>query len=248
MPAQLVVIRCLKDNYAYLIHGGGETVLIDAPEAAPILAALTEHGWKLNRILLTHHHWDHVDAVPELVAETGAQVIGAAADAHRLPPLDRQISPGDVITVCGEPAEVIDVSGHTIGHVAFYLPQSKLAFTADSLMAMGCGRLFEGHPAMMWDSLMRLNALPADTLICSGHDYCADNGAFALSLDPDNQALKDRLAGTRSGTLPCSPATLQIERDTNPFLRSAALAESQGMNGATDAQVFARLRAIKDSF
>lgn len=248
MPAQLVTIRCLQDNYAYLIHGGGETVLIDAPEAAPILAALKDRGWTLDRILLTHHHGDHIDAVPDLVAATGARVTGAAADAHRLPPLDQQVRPGETITVCGEPAEVIDVSGHTVGHVAFHLPQSQLAFTADSLMAIGCGRLFEGDPAMMWDSLSRLNALPADTLICSGHDYCAGNGAFALSVDPDNQALKDRLSGVTDGSQPCAPATLAVERDTNPFLRVAALAESLGLENAAEAEVFARLRHMKDAF
>ncbi|AUH34901.1 hydroxyacylglutathione hydrolase [Paracoccus tegillarcae] len=247
-PVELVTIRCLQDNYAYLIHGQGETVLIDAPEAAPILAALTEHGWTLDRILLTHHHADHTDAVPALVAQTGAQVIGATADAHRLPDLDQQIAPGETITLCGQPAEVIDVSGHTVGHIAIHMPQSQLAFTADSLMAIGCGRLFEGDPAMMWDSLSRLNALPGETLICSGHDYCAGNGAFALSVDPDNQALKDRLAGVDDGALPCAPATLTVERDTNPFLRAAALADSLGMQGAAEAEVFAKLRQMKDAF
>ncbi|TRW95718.1 hydroxyacylglutathione hydrolase [Paracoccus sp. M683] len=246
--AQLVTIRCLQDNYAYLVHGGGETVLIDAPEAAPILAALAERGWTLDQILLTHHHADHIQAVAEIVAITGARVTGAAADAHRLPPLDEAVAPGDVIAVCGETAHVIDVSGHTVGHIAFHLPDSQLAFTADSLMAIGCGRLFEGDAPMMWDSLSRLNALPAETLICSGHDYCAGNGAFALSVDPDNAALKQRLSGVAGGDLPCAPATLATERATNPFLRVAELAPALGMAGAPDAQIFARLRAMKDAF
>lgn len=246
--AELVTIRCLQDNYAYLIHGAGETVLIDAPEAAPILAVLAERGWGLDQILLTHHHPDHVQAVREIVAATGAKVTGAAADAHRLPPLDRQVSPGDRITVCGEAAEVIDVSGHTVGHVAFHLPDSALAFTGDSLMALGCGRLFEGDPAMMWDSLSRLNALPGETLICSGHDYCAGNGAFALSLDPYNVDLTDRLDGVKTGRLPCAPATLAVERATNPFLRVAEMGPALGLQGAPDAEVFARLRAMKDAF
>lgn len=248
MPVQLVTIRCLQDNYAYLIHGGGETALIDAPEAAPILAALQDRGWQLDHILLTHHHDDHIQAVGELVASTGARVVGAAADAYRLPPLDQKVAPGEVLTVCGEEVRVIDVSGHTVGHVAFYLPGASLAFTADSLMALGCGRLFEGDAMMMWDSLSRLNALPDETLICSGHDYCAGNGAFALSVDPDNGALKDRLAGTSSGAQPCAPATLALERATNPFLRTAALATSLGMADAPDAQVFAQLRQMKDRF
>lgn len=242
----LRTIRCLKDNYAYLVHHAGRTVLFDAPEAAPILAALDENGWTLDEIVLTHHHDDHVQAVPELLAATGARVTGAAADRHRLPPLDRAVSPGDVIDVGGMDARVIDVSGHTVGHVAYYLPDAAAAFTGDSLMAIGCGRLFEGDAAMMWDSLSRLNALPGDTLICSGHDYCAGNGAFALSVDADNAALRDRLDGTRSGRLPCAPATLDTERATNPFLRAGALAPSVGAPDA--ATGFAVLRAMKDGF
>ena len=155
--------------------------------------------------------------------------------------------PGERFMLCGQDVEVIDVSGHTVGHVAFHLPGARMAFTADSLMAIGCGRLFEGDAAMMWDSLSRLNALPADTLICSGHDYCASNGAFALSVDPGNAALRDRLAGVEGGT-PCAPATLAVERATNPFLRVAELRGRLGMEGASDAQVFARLRRIKDDF
>lgn len=243
MPLELVTIRCLQDNYAYLIHGGGETALIDAPEAAPVLDTLAARGWRLDHILLTHHHPDHIQAVPALLAAHPAKVTGNAADAARLPPLDQAARTGAQINICGETADIIDVSGHTIGHIAFHFPASQLAFTADSLMAIGCGRLFEGDAGTMWDSLSRLNALPGETLICSGHDYCAANGAFALSVDPDNTALKDRLANG-----PCTPAPLSLERATNPFLRPAALAPALDMDGAPDAQVFARLRQMKDSF
>ncbi|MFC3628373.1 hydroxyacylglutathione hydrolase [Paracoccus angustae] len=248
MPLELVTLRCLKDNYAYLLHGDEGTVLIDAPEAAPILRELSARDWTLSAILLTHHHADHTDGVAQIVGETGAMVIGAAADAHRLPPLDLRVSPGEPLEVLGEPVEIIDVPGHTIGHVAFHFPGSGLAFTADSLMALGCGRLFEGTAAMMWDSLSRLNALPPDTLICSGHDYCAGNGAFALSVDPGNQALRDRLETVQAARQPCAPAPLALERGTNPFLRVAALRPSLGMENAPDAEVFARLRAMKDAF
>ena len=248
MPLELVTVRCLQDNYAYLLHGEAGTALIDAPEAAPILQALRERDWSLDAILLTHHHADHIQAVPELVAATGAKVIGAAADASRLPPLDISVTPGEPLDLLGEPVEVIEVSGHTIGDVAFHLPQSAMAFTADSLMAMGCGRLFEGDPAMMWDSLSRLNALPPQTLICSGHDYCAGNGAFALSVEPDNVALQERLAAVDAARLPCAPATLQVERETNPFLRVAELRDRLGLPEADDAQVFAQLRQMKDAF
>ncbi|WP_207099744.1 hydroxyacylglutathione hydrolase [Paracoccus shandongensis] len=248
MPLELVTLRCRTDNYAYLLHGEEGTVLIDAPEAAPILRELSARDWTLSAILLTHHHADHTDGVAEIVRETGAMVIGAAADAHRLPPLDLRITPGEPLEVLGEPIEIIDVPGHTIGHVAFHFPQSGVVFTADSLMALGCGRLFEGTAQMMWDSLSRLNALPADTLICSGHDYCAGNGAFALSVDPGNQALRERLAAVQEARQPCAPATLALERATNPFLRVAALRASLGMENAPDAEVFARLRSMKDAF
>lgn len=243
---EIVTIRCLKDNYAYLLRANGRTALFDAPEAAPILAALAERGWQLDQILLTHHHDDHIRAVPELVAATGAKVTGARADAHRLPPLDVAVAPGEATDAAGLPAQVIDVSGHTIGHVAFHVPDAGAAFTGDSLMAIGCGRLFEGDAPMMWASLQRLNALPADTLICSGHDYCAGNGAFALTVDADNADLRARLDATAAAARPCAPATLAEERATNPFLRAPALAASLG---AADAgQAFARLRAMKDRF
>lgn len=248
MPLELVTLRCLKDNYAYLLVGPQGTALIDAPEAMPILTELEARGIGLDLILLTHHHADHTDAVPELVRQTGARVVGAAADARRLPPLDHAVHPGDQVDVLGEMAEVIDVSGHTVGHVAFHLPASAMAFTADSLMALGCGRLFEGDARMMWDSLCRLNALPGPTLICSGHDYCAANGAFALSVDPENEALQARLEAVQSAEAPCAPATLALERETNPFLRPSQLARNLGMEGAPDAEVFARLRAMKDAF
>lgn len=243
---EIVTIRCLKDNYAYLLRANGKTALIDAPEAAPILAELAERGWSLDQILLTHHHNDHIDGVPELVEKTGAKLVGAKADQHRLPALDIAVSPGENTDAAGLEAQVIDVSGHTVGHVAFYVPEAGAAFTADSLMAIGCGRLFEGDAAMMWDSLQRLNALPPETLICSGHDYCASNGAFALSVDADNPALRDRLDAVAAAERPCAPATLVEERETNPFLRAAALADS--VRAANPAEAFAKLRSMKDRF
>ncbi|MEF9602243.1 hydroxyacylglutathione hydrolase [Paracoccus sp. PXZ] len=248
MPLELVPVRCLTDNYAWLLHDNGRTALVDAPEAAPVLAELAARGWSLDQIVLTHHHADHIQAVPELVEKTGARVLGNARDAARLPPLDQPLRPGDRFPLCGEEAEVIDVPGHTIGHVAFHLRGSAMVFTADSLMALGCGRLFEGDAETMWASLSRLNALPGETLVCSGHDYCRGNGAFALSVDPGNAALQKRLAETAAGQRPCAPATLAEERATNPFLRVRELADSLGMSNASDARIFAELRARKDRF
>ena len=253
MPATVHTIRCLTDNYAYLVQGGGQTVLIDAPEAAPILAGLDRIGGRLDAILLTHHHDDHIQAVPHIVAATGAQVWGNGADAHRLPPLERALSAGTGVAACGETVAVIDVPGHTVGHVAFHFPASGLVFTADSLMALGCGRLFEGTPAQMWDSLSRLAALPDDTLVCSGHDYCRGNGAFALSVDPANAALRARLDAVTAGQRPCSPATLAEEKATNPFLRCqepavVAAAWRLGVTGREPVAVFAAIRGWRNNF
>ncbi|MEL7179124.1 MAG: hydroxyacylglutathione hydrolase [Pseudomonadota bacterium] len=252
-PVELVVVPCLADNYAFLIHNSetGETALVDAPEAAPILAALDARGWSLNDILITHHHDDHIGAVAALRA--GARVIGAAADAHRLPELDLAVTEGDQITVCGQQVDIFDVSGHTIGHIAFHMPDAQLVFTADSLMALGCGRLFEGTPAQMWDSMQKLRALPDDTLICSGHEYTTTNARFAASLDPDNLDLIsriERIEAARAANQPTVPSTLIEEKRTNPFLR-ADVPEFQaalGMADASPVEVFTYARAQKDKF
>lgn len=255
MALALVTIPCLKDNYAYLLHdaASSETVLIDAPEAAPVLAELKKRGWSLESIWLTHHHSDHIDAVSALVEATSAAVLGAAADAHRLPPLSRELVEGDTIEIGSEVAHVIDVSGHTLGHIAFYLPASGMAFTADSLMAGGCGRLFEGTPELMFESLAKLKALPPETLICSGHEYTTSNLAFALSIDPQNQALQDRaarVAKARAEGRATVPSRLAGELATNPFLRSddAYIKASLGMADASPVEVFAKIRALKDKF
>lgn len=253
MPVECITVPCLSDNYAFLIHNAqtGETALIDAPEAAPIKSALTDLGWTLTDILITHHHPDHINGVAAL--RRGARVIGAAADAHRLPPLDVAVSDGETIDVCGERAEVMDVSGHTVGHIAFYLPQSQLVFTADSLMALGCGRLFEGTPEQMWKSLQKLRALPAETLVCSGHEYTKDNARFAATLEADNPRLTSRISeieARRAQGEATVPSKLAEECQTNPFLRAddPALKSAIGMPQASDVEVFAEIRSRKDRF
>lgn len=255
MPLDLITIPCLSDNYAFVIHdlASGATAVVDVPEAAPIRAALAERGWTLTHILLTHHHNDHIDGVAELREATGAQVWGAAADAHRLPPLDLALSPGDTAEFAGDPVHVLDVSGHTVGHIAYHLPDASLVFTGDSLMALGCGRLFEGKPEQMWDSLSRLAALPDETTVCSGHEYSAANARFALSVDPENAALQARAARidtARAEGQPTVPSGLAEEKATNPFLRAAdpGIRRRLGLENAPDAEVFAQIRRMKDSF
>ena len=253
MALELVTVPCLSDNYAFLLHNTqfGETALVDAPEAAPIQAELDARGWTLSDILITHHHWDHVEGLEEL--RGNARVIGSKADADRLPPLDVAVDEGDALNVLGESVTVFDVSGHTINHLAFHFPTSGMVFTADSLMALGCGRLFEGTPEQMWESMLKLRALPKETIVCSGHEYTESNAKFALSLEEDNPALTSRIRAmieARAVQRPTVPSILALECETNPFLRAddPKLKAAVKMADATDAAVFTEIRARKDNF
>jgi len=250
MP-QIVTLRCLKDNYAFLIHdeGDGSTTLIDAPEAAPILAELDRRGWVLSRIYLTHHHSDHIDGVAGLrAAHPGVRVYGATADARRLPPLDHAVSPGDHLP---GGAVVLDAPGHTLGHVAFHMPARDALFSADSLMTHGCGRLFEGTAADMFATLARFDALPPETRVYSGHDYARANLNFGARYAPDPAALAarmaelDRLAAAGAST---TGVTLASERQLNPYLRThlPQVAAAAGLPGAPPLEVMAAIRRAKD--
>lgn len=254
MPLEIITVPCLKDNYAYLIHNAltGETALVDIPDAAAIQAALSQKGWTLTDILITHHHWDHIDGLADLETK-GVRVIGAAADAHRLPELDEAVTESSALTVCGEKVQIIDVSGHTIGHIAFYFADTGAVFTADSLMALGCGRLFEGTPEMMLGSMEKFSTMPDSTLVYSGHEYTAHNAAFAKTVDPSNPALEQRIkditAARKAGT-PTVPSTLAVERATNPFLRAddAGIRTTLQMPDAKNVAVFAEIRERRNNF
>jgi hydroxyacylglutathione hydrolase len=255
MPFELITVPCRTDNYAFLLHDteSGRTALVDVPEAAPIRTALDARGWDLHEIWITHHHGDHVEGVDELRAAYGARVTGAAADRPRLPALDRAVAGGESFDFAGAAVQVIDVSGHTVGHIAFHVPDAGAVFTGDSLMALGCGRLFEGTPPQMWASLSRLAALPAETLVCSGHEYTASNAAFALTIEPGNPALVARAEAVRAARArgeATVPSLLSEERATNPFLRAGlqSVKDALSMPEDDDADVFAEIRRRKDRF
>ena len=255
MPVEIVTVPCRSDNYAYLIRdeGTGQVALVDAPAVNPVVQALEDRGWGLDQIWITHHHGDHTEGVPDLVAKYGSKVVGHTKDRARLPALDVEVSEGESVYLGDSAARVIDVSGHTIGHIAFIMDADKAAFTADSLMALGCGRVFEGTHAMMWDSLSKFLNLSDDTMIYSGHNYGQANGRFALSIEPDNQALLDRIerikAADSAGDF-IVPVSMEEEKATNPFLRAVipSIKTSIGLPGADDASTFAEIRRRKDSF
>ncbi len=255
MPVEIVTVPCRSDNYAYLVRdeGSGRVALVDAPAVEPIVEALDERGWRLDQIWITHHHGDHTEGVDELRKRYGAEVVGHVKDRARLPKLDRELSEGETVALGETTARVIDVSGHTVGHIAFVLDDDKAAFTADSLMALGCGRVFEGTHAMMWDSLSKFLAMPDDMRIYSGHNYGQANGRFAMSIEPDNAALKDRIERIKKADAegaPIVPVTMAEEKATNPFLRATQPSVKQAVNlaGADDASVFAEVRRRKDAF
>ncbi|MHA6344720.1 hydroxyacylglutathione hydrolase [Roseivivax sp. CAU 1761] len=255
MPLELVTLPALSDNYTFLLHDpeSRATAVIDVPEAAPVIAELKRRDWTLSEIWLTHHHDDHVQGVGELLDFAPARVTGAAADAHRLPDLDREVRDGESFPFGAEEVFVMDVSGHTKGHIAYHLPKSRIAFTGDSLMALGCGRVFEGTMEQMWDSLQKFLPLPGETTICSGHEYTAKNAEFARTIEPDNSALKSRadaIAAARDRGEPTVPSRLSDELATNPFLRAGdePVRRALGMMDAPAAEVFAEIRRRKDAF
>lgn len=255
MALEIEQFSCRSDNFGVLIHdpASGLTAAIDAPEEAPIRAKLAEKGWRLDAILTTHHHGDHVEGNAGLKADFGCTITGPAAEADRIPGIDRRVKGGDAFRFGEIEVRVIDTPGHTLGHVCYWLPQEGVAFTADTLFAMGCGRVFEGTPPVMYASLEKLRALPDDTVVYCGHEYTETNARFALTVDPDNADLAARYAEVRRlrgegrATL---PTTIALEKKTNPYFRvdDPAIRKLLGMEDAAPAAVFAEIRKRKDDF
>ncbi|MDQ0474696.1 hydroxyacylglutathione hydrolase [Labrys wisconsinensis] len=255
MAATIDLFLCRSDNFGALIHDSitGRTAAIDAPEAAPIEAALARRGWKLSDILVTHHHEDHVAGIAALKAAWNCRVVAAKADAHRIPAVDETVAEGDRVAVGSLEAEVIDTPGHTVGHIAYWFRAESALFAADTLFSLGCGRVFEGTPGEMWTSLQKLRALPDETLLYCGHEYTLSNARFALTVDPENAALRTRAAEVerqRAEGRFTLPVTLGAEKRENPFLRAddPGLAAGLGMAGADPVAVFAEIRERKNRF
>ncbi|HEX3858287.1 MAG TPA: hydroxyacylglutathione hydrolase [Pseudolabrys sp.] len=255
MPAETRLFLCLKDNYGVLVHdpASGATASIDAPEAAPVEAALKQTGWRLTDILVTHHHADHTDGIKALKDKYKCRVVAPAAEASQIPAVDETVREGDKVTVGKLSANVIETPGHTSGHISYWFHADKLAFVGDTLFSIGCGRVIEGTPDMMWRSLCKLRDLPNDTEIYCGHEYTAANIRFARTIEPDNKALIAREAQAKqqiAANEPTIPVTLGDEKQSNPFLRAdmADVAAGIGMAGKPAAQVFAEIRARKNKF
>jgi hydroxyacylglutathione hydrolase len=255
MPVKTYLFPCLQDNYGVLLHDPdtGATAAIDAPESGAVEAALKTTGWKLTDILVTHHHNDHTAGIPDLKQRHGCRVVAPKKESARVPQFDAVVGEGDTVKVGNATARVIDTPGHTAGHISYWFDADKIVFAADTLFSIGCGRILEGNAAMMWESLLKLRNLPDDTQVYCGHEYTAANIAFALTVDPDNKALRaraDEAAALRKAGKPTIPVTIGAEKAANPFLRAddPALAESLGMKGRPAAEVFGKIRGAKDNF
>jgi len=256
MSAQIHQFMCLEDNFGVLIHdpASGATASLDAPEAGPILAALAETGWTLTDILVTHHHNDHIGGIPGLREKfPKARIVGPAPDRERVPGANVYVGEGDKVKVGTLEASVIETPGHTRGHIVYYFDADHLLFAGDTLFALGCGRAFEAPGAVLYQSVMKLAALPGDTKLYCGHEYTLSNGKFALAVDPQNQRLQDRMkevAALREKKAATLPSLLSLEMETNPFLRAddPGIQKNLGMSGADPAAVFTELRERKNKF
>ncbi|MET0546764.1 MAG: hydroxyacylglutathione hydrolase [Caulobacterales bacterium] len=252
---QIHMFPCLNDNYGFLIHDpqSGETASIDTPEAGPILAAAKAKGWTITQIWNTHWHPDHAGGNAAIKAETGCVIYGPKGEAAKIPMIDHAVDDGDQVRLGQYEARVLNVGGHTMGHIAYHFPSENVAFVGDTLFALGCGRVFEGTPQQMWTSLSKLAALPPETKIYCAHEYTQSNARFAITIEPDNAALQARkksIDAARTKGEPTVPTTIAAELASNPFLRAdtASVREAVDLKQAPAWQVFAEVRRRKDTF
>ena len=250
---RIELVPCLRDNYAYLVRDEKADLcaVVDPSEPGPVEHALKTHGWRLTHILNTHHHYDHTGGNASLKEAFGAEVVGPAKDRDRIPGIDTGVDEETNWRFGAREVRVLEIPAHTRAHIAFIV--AGAAFTGDTLFAMGCGRLFEGTPQMMWTSLSKLARLPDETLVYCGHEYTLNNGRFALTIEPSNATLKRRMddvQSMRSKDAATIPSTIGLEKATNPFLRpnSPEIRKSLHLENATEVEVFAEMRRRKDSF
>jgi hydroxyacylglutathione hydrolase len=253
MAAEIRLFPCLSDNFGYLIHdpATGATASIDAPEAAPVIDALEREGWTLTDILITHHHHDHVGGVAELKQKYNCRVVAPHDKSTKIANVDLRTKQGDVLKVGSLLARVLETPGHTLDHVSYVFDNEKAVFAADTLFSIGCGRVFEGTYPMMWESLLKLRVLPDDFRLYCGHEYTASNIKFALTIEPDNAALKARAEDVkrlRSENKPTVPTLLGDEKKANVFLRAdePSVAANVRMKDRSAAEVFGELRERKN--
>ena len=250
---EVTILSALADNYVYLITHEEQVAVVDPSEAKPVLQYLERHQLHLTHILNTHHHWDHTDGNLELQERYDCEVYGSLADQHRIPGITRGVKGGESVQLGGFSAKVIEIPGHTSGHIAFWFSKESVVFTGDTLFSLGCGRMFEGTPEQLWSSLCRLRELPDSTKVYCGHEYTIKNAQFSLGLDPDNEDLRLRFQEAqrlRDQNQPTLPVPLGTEKKTNPFLRAddISLAKQLGREGKSPVEVFADLRKRRDQF
>lgn len=255
MSLEVHQIPILTDNYVYILRDSdtGKCAAIDPGLSKPVIEFLSEKGWSLDFILNTHHHWDHTNGNKELIDYYSCQVVGSFVDAARIPGISILLKEGDLFSLGSSQAQIVDVSGHTIGHIAFWFATDFALFCGDALFSIGCGRMFEGEAAQMWNSLEKIRTFPNETRVYCTHEYTQSNCKFALSIDPKNQALlsySQEVESKRSNHLPTIPSTLEIEKSCNPFLRAHEIPlEGLNMKPPRDpVAVFAKLRSLKDKF
>ncbi len=255
MALEIFQFPCLDDNYGYLIHDNllDQTATIDTPDADAITLALDQKGWQLTHIFNTHHHSDHVDGNLELKDKANCKVVGSKRDQDRIPGIDICISDNEEFLFGEHRIIVQETSGHTIGHIVYHLVDQQIAFVGDTLFSLGCGRIFEGSPDQMWGSLQKIMQWPDDTKLYCSHEYTQSNSVFALSIEPENKQLQERVVEVnhlRAQGLATIPTTVRLEKATNPFLRpdSQEIQQNLKMLGKPSNQIFAKIRELKDSF